>query len=433
MDTATLLEYLLGFPKYMLPALLVFFLPLRKKRRWAAYLLFPLLAIPFCVSLDAVLWNMFAIGQFASVLMFAIHYLLICLIFATSFRLMCGVPWHEAWYCVIFAYISEHIVYCINNLGIFLTGSAAWWSSKPMEWLVSIVTYGCIWFFYARRICPEGHYSSTALRSLGLVTAVFALLYAISIVTIQLELEWLHALYALSVCGFIMVSEYRSVRQAELQEEIQSKERMWALNRAQYEMNRENIEIINRKCHDLRHQVAALRSLDNQKDKDNAIREMEQAVMIYDAAYQTGNPALDTVLTQKALLCSQQEIPLSVIADGALLSFIDPIDLYTMVANILDNAIEANLRIAQKEKRSIHLAVHERKGLIILQAENPYDGEVQMKDGLPLTSKSDKVNHGFGSRSIAWTAEKYGGILRLRPENGMYVLRIVFTPQDDAK
>ena len=433
MDTATLLENLLGFPKYMLPALLVFFLPLRKKRRWYLYLIFPLLAIPACVALNAVLWRLTGGGFPLSPIVFALHYLMICLVFAASLREMCGVPWHEAWYCVIFAYISEHIVYCISNLGAFFTQNAAWWTSRPVNWLLPILIYSCIWAFYARRMCPDGHYASTALRSLGLVTAVFALLYAISIVAIQLELEWLHALYALSICGFIMVSEYRSVRQAELQEEIQSKERMWALNRAQYEMNRENIEIINRKCHDLRHQVAALRSLDNQKDKDNAIREMEQAVMIYDAAYQTGNLALDTVLTQKALLCSQQEIPLSVIADGELLSFIDPIDLYTMVANILDNAIEANLRIAEKEKRSIHLAVHERKGLIILQAENPYDGEVQMKDGLPLTSKGDKVNHGFGSRSIAWTAEKYGGILRLRPENGMYVLRIVFAPQDNAK
>ncbi len=433
MDTALLLEYMLGFPECMLPAVLVFFLPLRKKPRWVLYLLFPLLALPACVALDAMLWRVITSVIFTPItspVVFAFHYLMICLILAASLRLMSGAAWHEAWYCVIFAYISEHIVYCIINLGSFLTGNAAWWTSKPMEWIVSIVVYVCIWAFYARRICPDGHYHATALRSLGLVTTVFVLLYAISVVAVQLELEWLHALYALSCCGFIMVSEYRGVRQAELQEEMQSREKMRALNRAQYEMSRENIEIINRKCHDLCHQVAALRSLDNQADKDNAIREMKQAVMIYDAAYQTGNAALDTVLTQKALLCSQEEIPLSVIADGTLLSFINPIDLYTMIANILDNAIEANLHIAEREKRSIHLSVHERKGFIILQAENPYDGEIQMKDGMPLTSKEDKAHHGFGSRSIAWTAEKYGGILRLRPENGMYVLRIIFTPED---
>ncbi len=94
--------------------------------------------------------------------------------------------------------------------------------------------------------------------------------------------------------------------------------------------------------------------------------------MIYDSTYQTGSHTLDMVLTQKALRCSQLNIPLSVIADGGLLNFMDDIDLYTMMANILDNAMEANEQINDPEARTITLSVHERKGLIILQAENPY-------------------------------------------------------------
>ena len=152
--------------------------------------------------------------------------------------------------------------------------------------------------------------------------------------------------------------------------------------------------------------------------------------MIYDSSYQTGNHTLDMVLTQKALRCNQMNIPLSVIADGKLLDFMDEIDLYTMMANILDNAMEANEQIEASERRSITLTIHEQKGLIILQSENPFVGDIQLKNGLPATRKADKTEHGFGTRSIVYTVEKYDGFLNIETKNQMFVLRIVFTKKE---
>ena len=113
-------------------------------------------------------------------------------------------------------------------------------------------------------------------------------------------------------------------------------------------------------------------------------------------------------------------------ADGKLLNFIDPVDLYTLLANILDNAIEASLHLTNPAVRSIHVSVHEKKGLIILQEENPYSGDVVLRDGLPVTTKEDKTSHGFGTRSIQYTAEKYSGVMHLSTDGGMFVLRIIF-------
>jgi len=291
--------------------------------------------------------------------------------------------------------------------------------------LLRVAIYWIIYQAFVRKLCKNGHYPATAVSSFWLITAVFLLVYVMSLVAIHYGMEWMHALYALICCIFIMIGEYRNVTQVTLQREMQVKETLWRLNKAQYEMTNENIEIINRKSHDLRHQLIALRTLGTQQEKDEAIASMEQAVQIYDTAFKTGNKTLDIVLMQKGLICHQNHIVLSFMADGRLLDFIDPVDLYTMLANILDNAIEANLRV-EEEKRSIHLSVHERKGLIILQVENPYRGEIHMKDGLPLTSKQDKSLHGFGTQSIVYTVEKHGGMVRIMAEDGMYVLRIIF-------
>ena len=103
----------------------------------------------------------------------------------------------------------------------------------------------------------------------------------------------------------------------------------------------------------------------------------------------------------------------------------------TMEYYWLINDIEANLRIEEESKRTIHLSVHEKKGLILLQCENPYAGSVILKDGLPETSKTDKENHGIGTRSILSTAAQYGGTVRINTDENMYVLRIIFTNQDE--
>ncbi len=200
---------------------------------------------------------------------------------------------------------------------------------------------------------------------------------------------------------------------------------MWSLHKSQYEMSRQSIEIINRKCHDLKHQVAALKHIHDPGRREEVIDSLQSAVMIYDAALETGNEILDTALTEKSLICTRRDIALSCIADGRRLAFMDPVDLYTLVGNALDNAIEAVLPLPP-EQRLIRLRVQEKAGLVFLRVENPYAGTLEVRDGLPLTSKEDKQNHGFGMKSIRDVAEKYHGFLDVETEGGLFVLCLSF-------
>ena len=56
MEASQLFYYLSGFPRQMLPAVLIFFLPMRKKHRW--YLFIPALAgmLGASIGLGALLW-----------------------------------------------------------------------------------------------------------------------------------------------------------------------------------------------------------------------------------------------------------------------------------------------------------------------------------------------------------------------------------------
>ena len=48
-----------------------------------------------------------------------------------------------------------------------------------------------------------------------------------------------------------------------------------------------------------------------------------------------------------------------------------------------------------------------------------------------MTRKADKGYHGFGLKSIRATAEKYGGILTIQAEDGIFLLRVTI-PRDHS-
>lgn len=138
----------------------------------------------------------------------------------------------------------------------------------------------------------------------------------------------------------------------------------------------------------------------------------------------TGNEILNTVLTEKSLLCRQSGITLTCMADGKLLDFMDAVDLYTLFGNAIDNAIEAVSRL-EEDERFISLFLRKKAGLILIQIENRYQGQISMKNGLPDTTKNhEKGYHGFGVKSIMQIAEKYEGFTDVKTENQMFVIRI---------
>lgn len=137
-----------------------------------------------------------------------------------------------------------------------------------------------------------------------------------------------------------------------------------------------SLSIINRRAHDMRRLVNTLRSegwdavgnLDG-KLLSSASRELD----VYDSAVETGNTALDTILTEKRLLCASRGIVLSCIADGQSLGFVRPADLYTLFGNALDNAINAVVGLHDDTRLSISLVVRRHADVVSIHMENYCD------------------------------------------------------------
>ena len=222
---------------------------------------------------------------------------------------------------------------------------------------------------------------------------------------------------------FVLPLQFLELRSTELKAENRIIQQLLAAEQNQYLMSKESIDIINMKCHDLKHQIAAVRAA-NQTVQKSALEKIENAVTFYDAVARTGNETLDAVLTEKILYCEKHNISLSYMVDQASLSFLDATDIYSLFGNALDNAIESVMK-ADKEKRVIIFQVAPRAGCLSIHLENYCSDPPQFVDGLPQTTKADTQNHGFGVRSIRYLVQQYGGHTVFHVSGSMFVLDII--------
>ena len=192
----------------------------------------------------------------------------------------------------------------------------------------------------------------------------------------------------------------------------------------QYDLSRENIEIINHKCHDMKHQIQALKEA-KAEELDQYIDEVENSIDIYDTVVKTKNEVINTILSEKGLYCEEHNIRLTCIADATHMDFMSTIDLYALIGNALDNAIECVRKYEDKEKRTISLNISANGGFLCIQTNNYVEKQVTFQEGLPVTTKKNRSYHGFGMRSMKHLAEKYGGTLTAEVKDNIFTLQIV--------
>lgn len=305
-------------------------------------------------------------------------------------------------------------------------------------WMV-IIIYGIIYGFYGKLLTyqqlkneqfdiigPELMatlliaVSIFAVSNLGFVSmdTPFSTPYqwAIAIIRSMVDLGGAAIMYAYYLQRF----QIRMKRELSLMQNIVQNQYL------QYQMSKESIDLINYKYHDLKHQIAVLRAEENAEKRMAFLDRMEEEIHRYEVQNKTGNKVLDAVLTSKNVVCEQNGISLNCVADGELLDFMDVMDLCTILGNALDNAIECEMRIQEKEKRLIHMAVFSKKDFLIMRFENYFDGELKISEGILKTTKTKRSElHGYGIMSIKHAVKKYDGAVNINVQENWFELQVL--------
>lgn len=232
-------------------------------------------------------------------------------------------------------------------------------------------------------------------------------------------------LFDILCCLFLLSLQCEICRKENEQRNNEIMQQILHQQKQQMKISKENIELINIKCHDIKNQIAML---GNRVSKEE-IKELERAVRIYDTAFKTDNEALDVLLMERMVLCESKNIRLDCMIQGEHLSFMKQSDIYSLFGNALDNAIEAVEKLKDPERRYISVKMREDRGMLVIHFENFYDGELSFERGLPKTTKEDERYHGFGMKSIRMITEKYDGYFAVKAQDGIFQLNILLAIQ----
>lgn len=194
---------------------------------------------------------------------------------------------------------------------------------------------------------------------------------------------------------------------------------------ANYQHSQESIDMVNRKYHDLKHQIAVLRAEIGTEQKLDCLDQIEQEIKAYESQSQTGSKVLDAILTTKAAYCLDHGISFTCVADGSALDFMGVVEVSAIFGNALDNAIEGVSKLADPSQRLIRLSVARQKGFLRIKVENRCVEDLAVEGELPRTTKVDSSQHGYGLKSIRATAEKYGGTVTVQAEGGWFTLGVL--------
>lgn len=231
---------------------------------------------------------------------------------------------------------------------------------------------------------------------------------------------------AYSLC--IIILYYSLIKQNQSINDIMVLKKLWDKDRLRYEVQKESGELIKIRYHDLKHQIQNFKGQNDITDK--MMEELEKNVDVYNSVFKTDNQVVDVILSNFYLRCLNSNVVLTSVVDGKSLSFMDDIDIYSLLANLLDNALEYEEKVLPKENRFISLNIRSSSHKITIHVENYCIEDLNFDE--VSTTKQDKENHGFGLKSVKKITEKYKGYFKMFHEDDMVQVDIIF-PKGENK
>ena len=179
--------------------------------------------------------------------------------------------------------------------------------------------------------------------------------------------------------------------------------------------------------HDYRNHIQALKALmklGKYDEVDAYLDNLGLDLNTVDTVLKTGNVMADAILNSKISLAKSHDISVDATASIPVELNISDIDLCVIIGNLLDNAIEANLKL-EKEKRMIRVYIEMKKELLYMSFTN-LTAQGKLKKNEAGTYSSTKSGmHGFGLMRVDSIVKKYGGYINRASEDGAFTTEVL--------
>lgn len=192
-------------------------------------------------------------------------------------------------------------------------------------------------------------------------------------------------------------------------------------------MNLQEAQVKVRKLyHDMKNHITCIQGIYGHNEvAEKYIDDIKNELDEWKCIYMTGNMILDIVLNDKKKICDKNNINFSADINFSSCGFIDMLDVCSIFSNMIDNAIEACIKINGKDiNRFIKIKGTIVNECFVIKCENSKINEVKFKDNNIKTDKKNSCLHGIGIKSIKNSVQKYDGEVLIDYQDYIFIVKI---------
>lgn len=242
---------------------------------------------------------------------------------------------------------------------------------------------------------------------------------------------WIAAVCLLVATSFfVFIIQNRTIRKTQEVAELKIENQKYEAEKKAFELVTTANEEMRRISHDYKNQLTLINNMDDVEEIHHYIEPLLSEIGTVSKIGISKNPTLDLIINKYTMICNNKCISFSVDVKSSNLSYIQDNELTSLMCNLLDNAVEAVEKSAEKKISLRIVAKNQLQDILIIS--NSCDEAPKQKSGKLLTSKPDKQFHGIGSKSIMRVVKKYNGIYdwEYGDENKIFETTIIFPKQN---
>lgn len=171
--------------------------------------------------------------------------------------------------------------------------------------------------------------------------------------------------------------------------------------------------------HDMKKYLLAIEALVAENQTESAKQEIQKLRTSYENVahtVSTGNPIVDGILNYEMYLAKQHGVVIDMSLWLAKKLAIPATDLYIILGNTLDNAIEACADLPDASKRVVSISLKQKNHILFYEIENHFQEDMKK-------SKSKKI-HGYGLNNVKKCIKTNQGNLRIKKSENIFSLKI---------
>lgn len=179
--------------------------------------------------------------------------------------------------------------------------------------------------------------------------------------------------------------------------------------------------------HDYHNHIQTMKAyLDLEKFEDMKayLNELDKDLTEIDTVLKTGNVMVDAILNSKISLAIKQNININAKATVPKNLQISDIDLCTIIGNLMDNSMEATIKLQNPNERFIRVYIREMKEQLYICITNSVGGDIR-KTHLGYISTKLGTGHGFGLKRVDSIVNKYNGFINRQSEEGVFATEVI--------